>query len=98
MPRIQKLPAARQDLIKIWRYTFDQWGDTQADLYLDDLEEAIRLLAQQPLLCRERTELNPPVRIHHHQHHLIVYILSDNGIVIVRVLHERMDIEAQLKA
>ena len=66
-------------------------------VYLDDLDEAFHLLAEQPLLCRERNELRPPVRIHHHAHHLIVYLAMEDGINIVRVLHENMDIENQLE-
>lgn len=64
---------------------------------LDDLEEAIRLLAEQPLICRERTELNPPVRIHHHAHHLIVYLALEDGINVVRVLHESMDVDSHME-
>lgn len=96
MPRIYKQAQSEQDLIDIWLYTFGQWGETQADTYLDDLETALHLLSEQPLICRERTEFTPPVRIHHHAHHLIVYLVEDDGINIVRVLHESMDIDAQL--
>jgi toxin ParE1/3/4 len=96
MPCIYKQAQAKQDLIDIWFYTFGQWGETQANTYLDDLEVALFLLAEQPLICRERTEFIPPVRIHHHAHHLIVYLVVDDGINIVRVLHEHMDINAKL--
>lgn len=76
MPRIIKQALAEQDLVEIWLYTFNEWGEQQADKYLDDLNAAITLLADQPLASRERTELEPPVRIHHHGHHLIVYLES----------------------
>ncbi|MDE0155945.1 MAG: type II toxin-antitoxin system RelE/ParE family toxin [Gammaproteobacteria bacterium] len=97
MPRILKQSLAEQDLIEIWLYTLNEWGEYQADKYLDDLEEAIRLLAEQPLICRERTELNPPVRIHHHAHHLIVYLALEDGINVVRVLHESMDVDSHME-
>ena len=83
MPRIIRKAQAEQDL--------------QADVYLDDLSEAMELLAGQPLICRERLEFTPPVRIHHHLHHLIVYLALDEGINVVRVLHESMDIDGQLE-
>ena len=97
MPRILKQSLAEQDLIEIWLYTLNEWGEYQADKYLDDLEEAIRLLAEQPLICRERTELSPPVRIHHHAHHLIVYLALEDGINIIRVLHESMDVDGHME-
>ena len=97
MPRIVKQALVDQDLVDIWLYTFDEWGEKQADKYLDDLDTAIKLLAEQPLISRKRTELDPPVRIHHHGHHLVVYLALGDGISVVRVLHESMDVDSHLK-
>ncbi len=97
MPRIVKQALADQDLVDIWLYTFSEWGEKQADKYLDDMDSAIKLLAEQPLISRERTDLEPPVRIHHHGHHLIVYLALANGIRIIRVLHESMDVDSHLQ-
>jgi len=84
MPCIYKQTQAKQDLIDIWLYTFEQWGEAQADTYLDDLEAALLLLAEQPLICRERTEFIPSVRIHHHARHLRaplkIAFLPDSGV------------------
>ena len=96
MAHIYKQEAAKQDLIDIWLYTFIEWGESQADKYLDDLDTVLTLLAEQPLICRERSEISPPVRIHHHAHHLIIYTTVDDDINIVRVLHENMDVESKL--
>tara|TARA_R110001592_G_C13088740_1_gene743256 strand:- start:790 stop:1098 length:309 start_codon:yes stop_codon:yes gene_type:complete len=97
MPRIIKQALAEQDLVDIWLYTFKEWGEQQADKYLDELDASIQLLADQPLICRERTELEPPVRIHHEGHHLIVYLTLGDDINLVRVLHESMDIDSHLE-
>jgi toxin ParE1/3/4 len=43
------------------------------------------------MLARERTEFDPPVRIHTHERHLIVYGLADDGVVILRLLGGRQD-------
>lgn len=96
MPLISKQAQAEQDLLDIWLYTFKTWGERQADQYLDSLSEALELLAEQPLACRERQEFIPPVRIHHHQHHLVVYLAKSDGIQIVRVLHDSMDVDSAL--
>ena len=96
MPRIIKQVQAEQDLLDIWLYTFNEWGQQQADVYLDGLSEAMALLAEQPLSCRERLEFTPPVRIHRHAHHLIVYLALDDGIKIIRVLHDSMELESHL--
>ena len=96
MPRIIKQALAEQDLLDIWLYTFNEWGEQQADEYLDELNQAIQLLAGQPLMCRERFELTPPVRIDRHAHHLVADLALDDGITVVRVLHESMEIDSKL--
>ena len=96
MPLIFKQTQAEHDLLSIWLHTFREWGEQQADQYLEDLNQAMNLLAEQPLMCRERRELFPPVRIHHHAHHLIVYLAVTDGINVIRVLHETMDVDSRL--
>lgn len=90
------LPAAENDLEAIWIYSAKTWGVEQANAYVDELVDTFQLLADNPLMCRERNEFSPPVHIHHHAHHLIVFVHAPNGISIVRVLHESMDIDSQL--
>lgn len=42
--------SAESDLIDIWRYSFEQWGELQADKYLDELDSGIRKLADNPAI------------------------------------------------
>ena len=60
------------------------------------MDEAFQLVATQPLMCQERQKFSPPVRIYHQAHHLIIYKTETDSITVVRVLHESMDIDAQL--
>jgi len=96
MKQYKLLPAAETDLENIWHYTAETWGTEQANSYIDNMDGAFQLLADSPLICRERWELSPPVRIHNHEKHLIVYLAKKAEIHIVRVLHESMDIGSQL--
>ena len=96
MFNIRKSRLAEQDLIDIWLYTSEQWNEEQADFYLDDLNQTIRLLSEQPLISRERDDISPPVRIHHHNRHIIVYSAEEQNIYIVRVLHDSMDIQSHI--
>lgn len=96
MDKFRLLPEAEKDLESIWQYTAKNWGANQADYYIDGLVDIFKLLSENPLTCCERNEFTPSVYIHHHAHHLIVFILSKAGIDIVRVLHESMDIDSQL--
>ena len=49
-------------------------------------------------MAREWTEFDPPVRIHVHRSHLIVYTQRDDHIVVLRVLGGRQDWQAILRA
>ncbi len=96
MESFRLLPEAENDLESIWLYSANNWGADQAHAYIDGLVDIFQLLSDNPLMCREQSKFTPLVYIHHHAHHLIVFILSDIGIDIVRVLHESMDIGTQL--
>ena len=49
MPRtLVKDRAAEADLIDIWMYSFQTWGEAQADRYLDAMEWGIGQLARDP--------------------------------------------------
>jgi toxin ParE1/3/4 len=96
MSGFQLSKKAEQDLKEIYQYGYRQHGERQADRYIYKLEKAFYFLAENPLICPERVEFVPPVRIHHHDKHLLVYIYENNIILIIRLLHERMDIKSRL--
>ena len=87
---------ARNDIFEIGRYTQEKWSKKQRQTYLSGLEEKFQFLAENPLSNRERTEFSPSVRIHSHEKHLVVYLSGSAHILIVRVLHESMDVKRQL--
>ncbi|WP_428670999.1 type II toxin-antitoxin system RelE/ParE family toxin [Roseibium sp.] len=84
-------PAAEHDLEDIWQYTARNWSEDQADSYVDALEGAFNTLLAMPEIARERTEFNPPVRIHPSAQHAIIYRVQGDHIVILRVLGGRQD-------
>lgn len=88
--------AANTDIRGIARYTQNTWGRDQRRRYLDGLNEKFEMLAAMPEMAAERRDFQPPVRIHHYEKHLIIYVINDSGILIVRVLHQSQDVPAQL--
>lgn len=96
MPSFRVTRAAQNDLRDIGRHTELAWGREQRRTYLADLESKFDLLSHNPRLAAEHKTFTPPVRIHRHERHLIVYVLDEGGILIVRVLHDAMDIPAHL--
>jgi toxin ParE1/3/4 len=90
------LPKARADLEDIWLYSVNKWGVAQAEKYLEELEQSFKFIAENPELYPERDEFTPPVRILHHGRHLVVYLVKKDHILIIRVLHDSMDIVRHL--
>lgn len=41
-------------------------------------------------------KFKPPVRIHQHNQHLVIYIQENDDILIIRLLHKRMNIKNHL--
>ena len=89
---------AQEDIRDIGRYTQAQWGREQRRFYLSGLESRFKNLTENPLLAAERSEFDSPVRIHRYEKHVIVYIVQDGGILIIRVLHESMDVPTRLSS
>lgn len=89
-------PAADADVRSIWDYTAEHWSEEQADRYVDDIRDACRDLAAghkrgRPVPVRRAGYLKYRV-----ESHLIYYRLEDAGLVVVRVLHTKMDAERHL--
>jgi toxin ParE1/3/4 len=91
-------PAAESDLDDIWRYSAETWSVEQADRYIDGLVRTFELIVSVPEIARERNEFMPPVRIHLHGRHLIVYVIEPGHVAILRVLGGRQDWKKALDA
>ena len=82
---------AEADVIDIYRYSVENFGETQADTYHDGLSDCFRLLADTPLIGRDYGFLRLGLRRYEHASHSVYYRLTDTGLLILRVLHRRMD-------
>lgn len=81
-------PRAQGDLDEIWTYTVKRWGIDQAAFYT---RQIARDVAAQPMMGRAC----PDIRAGYHKYpsgsHVLFYRLIQDGIDVVRILHERMD-------
>lgn len=92
MARFRVSRKAQADIRDIGRHTQRAWGIDQRRIYLAGLEAQFKLLATNPNLAPERTEFSPRVRLFPYRQHMIVYLPDDDGVLILRVLHHRMDV------
>ncbi|MBO0882516.1 MAG: type II toxin-antitoxin system RelE/ParE family toxin [Mycobacterium sp.] len=97
MNRYLLSPAAQLDLEQIWDYTHDRWGVDQAEEYLRELQHAIERAAANPRIGRACDEIRPGYRKLAAASHTLFYRATAEGVIdVVRVLHQRMDIDRHL--
>ena len=88
-------PKAIQDLEDIWRYTAEHWSKAQADRYLTSLFVGFEAL--EAGLGQDVSDLLPGYHKKNLGAHLALYRFEEEQLaIIVRVLHQRMDITARL--
>jgi toxin ParE1/3/4 len=89
-------PAAVADLQQIWDYTYERWGDAQAEQYTREIQRAIERVADNPLIGRTCDNVRAGYRKHAVGSHALYYRIVDvdvDMIDVVRVLHQRMDVD-----
>ena len=95
MLKIHKQALAEKDLINIWLYSYENWGEPQADKYHDQLDAAFTLIAENPAIGAACDDVREGYRKYTVNRHLIMYRTSKTTLYIIRVLGEEMDYKAQ---
>lgn len=88
---------AVSDLEEIWLYTVEKWSTDQADRYYNLIIDEINYICKNSDAGKSMEHVRKGYRASKVKSHLIFYKISNDIIEIVRILHERMDIENRLK-
>ena len=91
MAEYRLTPAAERDLEAIWMDTTQRWGVAQANRYIDLLTGAFAELAELPGIGPTCDHIRPGYRRRHAERHMIYFHVTDYGIAVIRILHDRMD-------
>lgn len=88
---------ARQDIESIWFYTLENFSKEQADRYYQLIFDEIEFIAGHFESGRPMDHLRKVYRAAKVKSHIIFYRKSKkNNVEIIRVLHQKMDIENRL--
>ena len=94
--RISK--KAVEDIENIWTYTFHKWSIEQADRYYNLIINEFEFIAENFNAGKPMDNIRKDYRATIVKSHLIFYRKSqDNKIEIIRILHQKMDVETKLK-
>lgn len=86
---------AVEDLTNIWEYTVDTWSERQADDYYNMLIASFQKITENPrLFGLKYEEIAAGLYGYRANKHIIFYrILADKDILVIRILHQRMDLK-----
>jgi toxin ParE1/3/4 len=90
VPTVHFSRRGEADLLEIADYTLRNWGEAQAIRYIDALESCCNGLAQNPELGRRCNDVRPGLRRMESGKHVIFYRQHQGGILVSRILHQRM--------
>ncbi len=89
--------TAYDDLKAIGRYTRKRWGKKQQHNYLQTIDQLFQRLSGNPRIGTPCDHIIPNLKKHTHKSHTIYYEIESKNILIIRILHNSMDVENNLK-
>lgn len=99
MSKILYSSKALEDLSNIWKYTFDEWSEKQADKYYKMITDTCSVIGTSTSFTGKKYKKTPAnifgLKVGKH----IVFYQKDSNenILIIRILHEVMDLPERLK-
>ncbi len=84
---------ALADLEEIWHYTVEKWSIEQADRYYDLIFDEINYICKNINAGKSMEHVRNGYRASKVKAHLIFYRMVNERIEIIRILHERMDVD-----
>jgi len=89
---------AQSDLINIWEFTLDNWSINQADQYYNLIIDRIRDICNKPELGKKYDHIRKDYWGINVKSHIIFYKIDEEEIIqVIRILHQRMDLQSRLK-
>lgn len=93
MSRHALTSRAVADLREIARYTEQTWGPAQAERYGEELDLALQQLSLASGAGRKRDAIAPGLRSFPVAQHIAFFIQRRDKVIILRILHPRMNVE-----
>jgi toxin ParE1/3/4 len=89
---------ARADLKSVRRYSQRTWGPDRTAQYMTALRDTLKGLIAGTVVPRNRDDLRPGLQMAISGRHCVFFEADQSRILVVRVLHDRMDYQRHLGA
>ncbi len=91
MRRLDLTEIAREDLKSIQRYSQRAWGPERTVQYMAELRNVLKGLRAGTVASRNRDDLRPGLHMATSGRHCVFFEVDESRVLVVRVLHDRMD-------
>ncbi|MBN3725524.1 type II toxin-antitoxin system RelE/ParE family toxin [Burkholderia sp. Ac-20379] len=92
---VRLTPMAQRDLEDIWSYTFEHWSLDQAERYVGEIIAMFEMLAQGKRVGKPSSARDDYLR-YLVGSHVVFYREMPHTLDVIRVLHQRMDVDRHL--
>ncbi len=89
MAKYRVSKRANANLIDIYVYGSEQFGERRAVAYQKSLQACFEVIARHPKIGRTSPTIRPGLRRHEHGSHVILYREESDSVLIIAVLHGR---------
>jgi toxin ParE1/3/4 len=97
MRRLEFTSRARRDIEEIWEDSFERFGLDRAEAYLRGIQRAAMTVMEDPRRGLACDEIRSGYRKFSVGSHILFFRESAIRVVIVRILHARMDFDQHLR-
>ena len=89
---------AKEDLLEIYLYTLETWGEDQLPTYQNLMETAMQRIARNPFTPGSKAleEISQGCRTFRCGKHTLIYRVQSSQVAIARILHESMDVSRHI--
>ena len=88
---------ANEDIENIWLFTYENWSQEQADRYYNLIMDEIEYISENFESGISRDDIRNGYRSTKVKSHIIFYKKSPkNTVEIIRIFHQKMDVESKL--
>lgn len=95
--RLELTEIARADLKSIRRYSIRTWGQDRTSQYMTAIRDTLKGLVRGTVRTRNRDDLRPGLQMATTGRHCIFFEADESRVLVVRVLHDRMDYRRHLE-
>jgi len=85
-----------KDLDGIWEYTFINWSKDQADRYHNLLMNEIEFVAENRTSGKSMDHIKEGYLVTYVKSHMIFFKRNEGIVEVIRILHQKMDVESIL--